>query len=120
MEDLREFPEDVKDVMGYALDAAQNGGKADSAKPLKGIITGNGILEIVDDFDSNTYHAVYTVKFKGVVYVLHAFQKKSKKRIQTPKSDIDLIKARYKQAETDYAERSKNRLEKVRWRIPKK
>ncbi len=107
LEDLRKFPEEVKDEMGYALDVAQNGGKADSAKPLKGIVTGAGVLEVVDDFDGNTYRAVYTVKFKGIVYALHAFQKKSKKRIETPKSDIDLIKTRYKRAEQDYAERSK-------------
>lgn len=107
LEDLRKFPEEVKDEMGYALDVAQNGGKADSAKPLKGIVTGTGVLEVVDDFDGNTYRAVYTVKFKGIVYALHAFQKKSKKRIKTPKSDIDLIKTRYKRAEQDYVERSK-------------
>ena len=107
LEDLRKFPEEVKDEMGYALHVAQNGGKADSAKPLKGIITGTGVLEIVDNFDGNTYRAVYTVRFKGIVYALHAFQKKSKKRIETPKSDIDLIKTRYKRAEQDYAKRSK-------------
>ena len=60
LEDLKEFPTEVKAVMGYALHVAQNGGKADSAKPLKGIVAGSGILEVVDDFDGNTYRAVYT------------------------------------------------------------
>ena len=88
--------------MGVALNHAQLGGKHPAAKPLKGF--GNaGVVEIVDDFDGNTYRAVYTVRFKDVVYVLHAFQKKSKKGIATPKSDIDLIKVRLKFAQQDYA-----------------
>jgi phage-related protein len=65
---------------------------------------GRGVLEIVDDFDGDTYRAVYTVKFAGVIYVLHAFQKKSKKGIATPQRDIDLIKARLKRAEEHYKE----------------
>lgn len=102
LKDLKKFPDDVKGVMGYALDAAQNGEKSDAAKPLKGIVKGSGVLEIVDDFDGDTYRAVYTVKFSGVVYVLHAFQKKSKKGIKTPQSDIDLIKNRYEIAKARY------------------
>jgi phage-related protein len=62
------------------------------------------VLEIVDDFDGDTYRAVYTVKFADVIYVLHAFQKKSKKGIATPQRDIDLIKARLKRAEEHYKE----------------
>jgi phage-related protein len=77
------------------------------AKPLKGIIPGAGILEIVEDFDRNTYRAVYTVKFAGFVYVLHAFQKKSKQGIKTPKHEIDLIRARFAEAQADYEERKK-------------
>lgn len=77
-EDVRAFPEDVKDVMGYALHLAQLGGKHPGAKPLIGY-RGAGVLEIVDDYDGDTYRAVYTVKFASAVYVLHAFQKKSKK-----------------------------------------
>src|SRR6266567_2160542 len=91
--DLRSFPEEVKDVMGYALFQAQLGRKAPSAKPLAGF-GGAGVLEIIDDHQTDTYRAVYTVKFSELVYVLHAFQKKSKKGIATPKPDIDLIKRR--------------------------
>ena len=105
MEDLKKFPEEVKDVMGYCLHVAQNGGKADSVKPLKGIVSGSGVLEIVDGFDGDTYRAVYTVKFKDAVYVLHSFQKKSKSGIKTSLHDVNLIKTRYKQAEEDHKER---------------
>ena len=87
--------------MGYALYQAQLGLKARSAKPLRGF-GGAGILEIVEDYQSDTYRAVYTVTFSGFVYVLHAFQKKSKRGIATPKPDIDLIKKRLSVAEEDY------------------
>jgi len=96
-EDWITFPDDVQDVMGYALHLAQCGEKADNAKPLTGF-KGASVLEIVDDFDGDTYRAVYTVKFQGVVYVLHAFQKKSKKGIATPQSHIQLIEQRLKRA----------------------
>jgi phage-related protein len=99
--DLRKFPQDVRRVMGQALDDAQLGDEHPAAKALKGF-GGRGVLEIVDDFDGDTYRAVYTVKFFGVVYVLHAFQKKSKKGIATPQREIDLIKARLKRAEEHY------------------
>lgn len=99
--DLNSFPEDVKDVMGYALYQAQLGLKAASAKPLRGF-GGAGIFEIVEDYQSDTYRAVYAVKFSEFVYVLHAFQKKSKRGIATPKPDIDLIKKRLNVAEEDY------------------
>lgn len=92
------FPNDVQDVMGYSLHLAQCGEKADNAKPLFGF-KGASVLEITDDYDGDTYRAVYTVKFQGVVYVLHAFQKKSKKGIATPKSHIQLIEQRLKKAE---------------------
>lgn len=104
--DLRGFPEDVKDVMGFALHAAQAGGKHADAKPLKGY-KGAGVMEIVDDFDGDTYRAVYTVRFESAVYVLHAFQKKSKKGIGTDKADLELVDRRLKRAEADYAERTK-------------
>ncbi len=87
--------------MGQAIDDAQLGGGHPAAKALKGF-GGRGVLEVVDDFDGDTYRAVYTVKFAGVVYVLHAFQKKSKRGIATPQRDIDLIKARLKRAEERY------------------
>ena len=99
--DLRKFPSEVRRVMGQAIDDAQLGDEHPAAKALKGF-GGRGVLEIVDDFDGDTYRAVYTVKFAGVVYVLHAFQKKSKKGIATPQREIDLIKARLKRAEDHY------------------
>src|ERR1700676_5555384 len=102
-EDLKSFPEEVRRRVGGALWDAQLGLKAPFAKPLRGF-RGAGVLEIVDDFDGETYRAVYTVRFAGVIYVLHAFQKKSKKGIATPKRDIDLIKARLKRAEEHYKE----------------
>lgn len=97
LDDLKKFPEEVQGEMGYALYLAQTEKKHISAKPLKGF-GGAGVLEIVTNFDSDTYRAVYTVKLAGVVYVLHVFQKKSKKGIATPKQDIDLIKKRLKRA----------------------
>ncbi len=87
--------------MGQAIDDAQHGGEHPSAKALKGF-GGRGVLEIVDDFEGNTYRGVYTVKFAEVVYVLHAFQKKSKRGIATPKHDIDLIRSRLQRAEEHF------------------
>ncbi len=100
-DDLREFPEDVQQIMGFALYRAQLGKKHPDAKPLKGF-KGAGVLEIVENFDGDTYRAVYTVKFEGIVYVIHAFQKKSKQGIATPKQDIDLIESRLKRAKEHY------------------
>lgn len=97
-DDLREFPEVVKDAMGFALYQAQLGSKHIDAKPLKGF-GGAGVIEVVEDFRGNTYRGVYTVKFAGAVYVLDAFQKKSKRGAKTPQGDIDRIKRRLKVAE---------------------
>jgi len=105
-DDIRDFPEDVKDDMGYALREVQQGKKPASAKPLKGF-KGTGVLEIIEDYRTDTYRAVYTVKFSDVVYVLHCFQKKSKKGIGTPKQDIQLIERRLKAAEEHYAKSHK-------------
>ena len=108
-EDLRAFPADVRNRVGGALWDAQIGRKAPFAKPLRGF-GGAGVLEVVDDFDGDTYRAVYTVRFAGVVYVLHAFQKKSKRGIATPKSELDLIERRLKRANEDYRQwRSEHR-----------
>jgi phage-related protein len=85
--DLSSFPEDVKDSMGFALYVAQQGGKHADAKPLRGF-GGAGVLEIVEDHSGDTYRAVYTVRLAGRVYVLHAFQKKSKHEIETAKGEI--------------------------------
>lgn len=100
---LQEFPEDVRQTIGYALYLAQCGEKHPSAKPLKGF-KGAGVLEVVEDFDGDTYRAVYTVKLAGVVYVLHAFQKKSKQGITTPKQDVELIEARLNRAKEHYSQ----------------
>ncbi|MEL6353122.1 MAG: type II toxin-antitoxin system RelE/ParE family toxin [Cyanobacteria bacterium J06627_28] len=104
LDDLREFPEEVQRLVGFALYLAQQGEKHPDAKPLKGF-KGAGVLEVVESFDGNAYRAVYTVKFEGVVYVLHAFQKKSKSGISTPKPEITLLKSRLKRAEEQYKSR---------------
>ncbi len=101
--DIREFPEDVHDIMGYALYLAQTWGKHQSARPLKGF-GGAKVWEITDDCDGDTYWAVYTVKFADTVYVLHAFPKKSKKGITTPQQDIKLIQERLKRDQEHYEE----------------
>ena len=100
-EDLRDFPEEVKQDIGYALFEIQKGVKPLSAKPLKGF-GGAGVLEIVENFAGGTYRAVCTVRFEKVIYVLHCFQKKSKHGIKTPQQEIELIKRRLHAAEEDY------------------
>lgn len=98
--DLRAMPEEVQDDIGYALYRAQMGDKHADAKPLTGF-KGAGVLEIVENHDGDTYRAVYTVRFANAIYVLHAFQKKSKRGIATPQADLDLIKRRLQQATED-------------------
>ena len=83
--------------------------KPPNAKPLRGF-GGGSVLEVVEDHDRGTYRAVFTVKFQGTVYVLHVFQKKSKKGIETPKSDVDLIKARLKAAADDHEQEQERGL----------
>src|SRR5713101_2289491 len=97
-DDLRSFPDEVREVMGEALYRAQQGDEHPAAKALKGF-GGRGVLEIVDYYRGDTYRAIYTVKFANAIYVLHVFQKKSKKGAATPRHEIDLIKARLKRAE---------------------
>lgn len=99
-EDYMEFPEPVHDAMGYAIHRVQEGKTPRHSKVLKG--AQSGAVEIIDDHDGDTYRAVYTVKFADVVYILHAFKKKSKKGIETPKTDLDLIRQRLRLAEQDY------------------
>ena len=99
--DLDGMPEDVQDVFGHAIDLAQAGGKHPDAKALSGFGSA-AVLEVVEDFRSDTFRAVYTVKFAGWVYVLHCFQKKSKSGIKSRKEDLDLIKARLKAAVQDF------------------
>lgn len=101
--DFITFPEAAKDEMGNALGLAQFGGKHPSAKPWKG--QGSGVFEVVEDHDGDTYRAVYLVRFKEVVYVLHAFQKKSPKGIKTAQVDVDLVGRRLRVAQQDYEDR---------------
>ena len=96
--DMKAMPEEVQDTFGFALYLAQLGEKHPDAKPMKGF-TGAGVLEIVEDYSSDTYRAVYTVRFADAVYVLHVFQKKSKHGIATPKEEIEKVKSRLKIAE---------------------
>lgn len=101
--DLLNFPEEVVDNLGFTLGVVQYGGHPPSAKPWRGL--GPGVFEIVEDDRSGTYRAVYTVRFRKAVYVLHAFQKKSPSGIRTAKTDIDLVAKRLKDATQDYEER---------------
>jgi phage-related protein len=96
--DLRAFPEPVQDHMGYALYVAQVGGKHRDTKTLSGF-GGAGVVEVVKDFGGDTFRAVYTLRYAGAVYVLHAFQKKSKIGRETPLRDIELIRQRLREAE---------------------
>lgn len=96
LRELKAFPAAVQDEMGYAIYLAQCGQKHVSAKPLTGL--GSGVLEVVADHRGNTFRPVYTVRFADRIYVLHAFQKKSKSGVATPKPDMDLIAQRLKQA----------------------
>jgi phage-related protein len=97
--DLMMLPDEVRRFFGYALSLAQVGDKESAAKVLKGF-GGAGVLEVVENNVGGTYRAVYTVKFDGVVFVLHCFQKKSKSGIATPKEDMDIIRTRLKEAAT--------------------
>ena len=105
--DLRAFPEPVQDHMGYALYVAQRGGKHRDTKTLSGF-GGAGVVEVVEvvkDFRGDTFRAVYTLRYAGAVYVLHAFQKKSKTGRETPRRDIELVKQRLREAEQIARER---------------
>ena len=103
LNDLLAFPEKVKKKIGAALSVAQFGGKHPSAKPWKG--AGSVVFEIVEDYRSDAYRAIYTVKFADAVYVLHAFQKKSPSGIRTPRRDVELVAQRLKQAQEEYEAR---------------
>lgn len=98
--EIKSFPETVREVLGYALFQAQVGLKHRSVKPLRGL--GGNVLEVISRHDGDTFRAVYTVRFRTVVYVLHVFQKKAKRGIATPESEIDLIRRRLRAAEQHY------------------
>ena len=96
--DLLALPEEVVDVFGYALYLAQIGRKHEQAKPLKGFGSA-GVLEVIEDWQGNSYRAAYTVRFAPGVFVLHVFQKKATRGIATPKASLQLIRERFKTAE---------------------
>lgn len=101
-DDLKKFPRTAQSHVGFALKLAQSGGKHPDAKPMKGF-GGASVIEIVENYDGDTYRAVYTVKFAEAIYVLHAFQKKSKSGIATSKRELDLIEERLKRAKQLHA-----------------
>lgn len=103
-ERLKAFPEPVQKSVGFALWFAQIGSKHPHAKVLRGFGSA-GVVEIIEDWDGNTYRAVYTVKFADFVYVLHCFQKKSKRGVTTPKGDVALIRSRLVMANADHQAR---------------
>ncbi len=101
-DDLKKFPRTAQSHLGFALKVAQSGGKHPDAKPMNGF-GGASVIEIVEDYDSDTYRAVYTVKFAEAIYVLHAFQKKSNSGIATTKRDLHLIEERLRRAKELHA-----------------
>lgn len=107
--DFVSFPDAVQGKMGYALYLAQTGRVHFSAKPLKGF-GGGAVIELVEDDQHGTYRVVYAVKFERAIYVLHAFQKKSRKGIKTPRDEIELVRRRLKIAEQDDLARRRGSL----------
>lgn len=103
LKDITKMPQEVRDTFNFGLMQAAKGLKHVNAKPVKGF-GGNSVLEIVEDHRSGTYRAVYTIRFKKAIYVLHVFQKKSKRKIATPKEEMDLIEERLKRAGREYKE----------------
>ncbi|MCI0998973.1 type II toxin-antitoxin system RelE/ParE family toxin [Ochrobactrum sp. C6C9] len=101
LKDIRDFPPEVRQEVGFSLHMAQNGDKALNVTPLVGF-GGASVLEVISNGEGGTFRAVYTVRFGDAVYVLHAFQKKSKRGIATPKKELNLIKERLKAAEEHY------------------
>ncbi len=91
-EDLKSFPEEVQKEIGFSLHRIQEGDTPSNVKPLKGFHP--SVMEIISNYNTNTYRAVYTVKLGDDIYVLHVFQKKSKSGIKTPQQEINLIKRR--------------------------
>ena len=98
--DLKHFPDPVQGRMGFAIYRAQLGRRHRDAKPLKGF--GPGVVEVVARHDGDTFRAVYTVRFETAVYVLHAFQKKARRGIATPRQELDLVRRRLRAAERHY------------------
>lgn len=101
--DAGKLPEEVQELFAYALEVAVAGGQHEDAKSLTGF-HGRTVVEVVGDYRGDTFREVYTVRFEEAIYVLHVFQKKSKKGIATPKEDLELIKKRLKWAEALHKE----------------
>ncbi|OGL63679.1 MAG: addiction module toxin RelE [Candidatus Tectomicrobia bacterium RIFCSPLOWO2_12_FULL_69_37] len=97
---FRRLPQEVQDDIAFALIRAQEGKRHDSAKPLKGF-GGASVLEVAEDHNKETYRAVYTTKFEDAIYVLHVFQKKSKRGIETPRNEMEIIISRLKALEKE-------------------
>lgn len=116
--DLLDLSEDVQDTFGYAIDLAQRGGRHPNAKPMKGTL--RWVTEVAADDGSGTYRAMYTVHCKGIVYVLHVFQKKSKTGRATPRADLEVIERRYRAAQQHYEElrRADDATEETEGRYP--
>jgi phage-related protein len=110
-DDLCDLPDEVQSAAGYALYLAQEGEKHPNAKPLKGF-KGASVQEVIIDDDGDTYRAVYTVRFEYAVYALHAFKKKAKKGIATPKTDIALIERRLAAAAEHHRETYEKKVDK--------
>lgn len=117
LKDLKGLPEDVRAEIGHTLYEAQIGSMPSSVKPLKGY-NGAGVLEVVENDDGDTYRAVYTVRHEGVLYVLHAFKKKSVKGKSTPKKELDVVEERLKKArehyEANYAQKKASTPKKMK------
>lgn len=103
LKDITKMPQEVQDTFNFGLIQAAQGGQHVDAYPLKGF-GGNSVLEIIEDHRNSTFRAVYTIRFKKAVYVLHVFQKKSKRKIATPKEEMDLVESRLKRAGEHYKE----------------
>ncbi|MGV3613896.1 MAG: type II toxin-antitoxin system RelE/ParE family toxin [Fimbriimonas sp.] len=108
--DLADFPKEVEDDVGYSLFEAQQGKMPRDAKVLRGF-GGASVLEIVSNFDTDTYRAVYTVEFEDAIYVLHCFQKKSKRGSETPQQDKSMIDRRLKSAREEHERWRRQQLE---------
>lgn len=113
LSDVRDFPDDVRSEVGYAIHLAQLGDKSVNAVPMVGF-GGAKVLEVVIDEAGDTYRAVYTVRFPKAVYVLHAFQKKSVRGAATPRPDMNVIRIRLRYAEAHYRERYEQIRERER------
>lgn len=107
--EIRSFPKEVRQEIGFAIETAQLGGKAINVVPLVGF-KGAGVLEIFSDFDGDTFRAVYTVRFPETVYVLHAFKKKSKSGIATPRKEMELVRSRLRAAQIHYQNEKEKRV----------